>query len=101
MKRAAFVALLFIVPLTAFAAAPTQAVIVMTKPSNHFAAKSLSAMFDPNISADERDLRELPGIHGFAANLTDDEIAALKASGTTTSSEPDQRHHAGRAVGHR
>ena len=34
-----------IAPLTAFAAAPTQAVIVMTKPSNHFAAKSLSAMF--------------------------------------------------------
>ena len=94
MKRAAFVALLFIVPLTAFASAPTQAVIVMTQPSTHFAAKSLSAMFDPNISADERDLRELPGIHGFAANLTDAEIAALKASGTTTSIEPDLERHA-------
>jgi serine protease len=94
MKRAAFVALLFIAPLTAFASAPTQAVIVMTKPSTHFAAKSLSAMFDPNISADERDLRELPGIHGFAANLTDAEIAALKASGTTTSIEPDLERHA-------
>jgi len=94
MKRAAFVALLFIVPLTAFASAPTQAVIVMTKPSSHFAAKSLSAMFDPNISADERDLRELPGINGFAANLTDAEIAALKASGTTISIEPDLERHA-------
>ncbi|MEA2416360.1 MAG: hypothetical protein QOI58_3017 [Thermoanaerobaculia bacterium] len=94
MKRAAFVALLFIAPLTAFASAPTQAVIVMAKPSTHFAAKSLSAMFDPNISADERDLRELPGINGFAANLTDAEIAALKASGTTVSIEPDLERHA-------
>jgi serine protease len=94
MKRAAFAALLFIAPLTAFAAAPTQAVIVMTKPSTHFAAKSLSAMFDPNVSADERDLRELPGINGFAANLTDAEIAALKASGTTVSIEPDLERHA-------
>lgn len=94
MKRAAFAALLFIAPLIAFASAPTQAVIVMTKPSTHFAAKSLSAMFDPNISADERDLRELPGINGFAANLTDDEIAALKASGTTISIEPDLERHA-------
>ena len=94
MKRAAFVALLFIAPLTAFASAPTQAVIVMAKPSTHFAAKSLSAMFDPNISADERDLRELSGINGFAANLTDAEIAALKASGTTVSIEPDLERHA-------
>jgi serine protease len=94
MKRAAFVALLFIAPLTAFASAPTQAVIVMTKPSTHFAAKSLSAMFDPNISAGERDLRELPGINGFAANLTDAEIAALKASGTTVTIEPDLERHA-------
>ena len=94
MKRAAFVALLFIAPLTAFASAPTQAVIVMTKPSTHFAAKSLSAMFDPNISADERDLRELSGINGFAANLTDAEITALKASGTTISIEPDLERHA-------
>ena len=45
-------------------------------------------MFDPNITADERDLRELPGINGFAANLTDDEIAALKASGTPFRSSP-------------
>jgi serine protease len=94
MKRAAFAALLFIAPLTAFAAAPTQAVIVMAKPSTHFAAKSLSAVFDPNVSADERDLRELPGINGFAANLTDAEIAALKASGTTVSIEPDLERHA-------
>jgi serine protease len=94
MKRAAFVALLFIAPLTAFASAPTQAVIVMTKPSTHFAAKSLSAMFDPNISADERDLRELSGINGFAANLTEAEIAALKASGTSVSIEPDLERHA-------
>jgi serine protease len=94
MKRAAFVVLLFIAPLTAFASTPTQAVIVMTTPSTHFAAKSLSAMFDPSISADERDLRELPGINGFAANLTDAEIAALKASGTTVSIEPDLERHA-------
>lgn len=95
MKRAAFVALLFIVPLTAFAAsAPTQAVIVMTKQNTRFAAKSLSTMFDPNISADERDLRELPIINGFAANLTDAEIASLKASGTVVSIEPDLERHA-------
>src|SRR5881392_3881559 len=95
MKRAAFVALLFIVPFTAFAAsAPTQAVIVMTKQGTRFAAKSLSTMFDPNISADERDLRELPTINGFAANLTDAEITSLKASGTVTSIEPDREVHA-------
>jgi subtilisin family serine protease len=96
MKRAAFVALLFIVPLTAFAAsAPTQAVIVMTKQGTRVAAKaSLSSLFDPNISADERDLRELPAVNGFAANLTDGEIAALKASGSVLTVEPDRERHA-------
>lgn len=98
MKRAALVALLFIVPFTAFtafaASAPTQAVIVMTKQSVRFSVKSLSTSFDPNLSADERDLRELPGIHGFAANLTSDEIAALKASGDVISIEPDLERHA-------
>jgi len=96
MKRAAFVALLFIAPLTAFAAsAPTQAVIVMTKQGAQSAAKaSLASLFDPNVSADERDLRELPVINGFAANLTDGEIAALRASGMVTSIEPDRAVHA-------
>ncbi len=95
MKRAALAVLLFIVPFTAFAAAPTQAVIVMMKPGlGRFAVQSLSATFDPNVPAGERDLRELPGIHGFAANLTDDEIAALKASGQVLSVEPDRPVHA-------
>jgi serine protease len=96
MKRAAFVALLFIVPLAAFAAsAPTQAVIVMTKQDTHIAAKSsLASLFDPNVSADERNLRELPNIHGFAANLTDEEIASLKASGMVELIEPDLERHA-------
>ncbi len=95
MKRAALVALLFIVPFTAFAAlAPTQAVIVMTKQSSRFSVKSLSTSFDPNVSADERDLRELPSIHGFAANLTSEEIASLKASGDVISIEPDLERHA-------
>jgi subtilisin family serine protease len=95
MKRATLAVLLFIVPFTAFAAAPTQAVIVMMKPSlGRFAVKSLSVMLDPNIAEGERDLRELPGIRGFAANLTADEIAALKASGNVLSVEPDRPVHA-------
>jgi len=95
MKRLAFAALLFIVPFTAFAAsAPTQAVLVMTKGSGHLTAKSLSASFDPNISADERDVREFTAINGFAANLTADEIASLKASGQVVSIEPDIERHA-------
>jgi subtilisin family serine protease len=94
MKRAAFVALLLIAPLTAFASTPTQAVIVMMKPAGHFAAKSLSTMFDANVSADERNLRELPNINGFAANLTDDDIAKLNASGNVVSVEPDREVHA-------
>jgi subtilisin family serine protease len=95
MKRAALVALLFIVPFTAFAAsAPTQAVIVMTKQSSRFSVKSLSTSFDQSVSADERDVRELPGVHGFAANLTSDDIASLKASGEVVSIEPDYERHA-------
>jgi subtilisin family serine protease len=93
MKRAAFVALLFIAPLTAFASAPTQAVIVMMKPASHVAAKT-SMTFDSRVSADERDLRELPAINGFAANLTNDDIAALKATGNVVSIEPDLERHA-------
>jgi subtilisin family serine protease len=93
MKRAAFVALLFIVPLTAFASAPTQAVIVMMKPASRIAAKT-SMTFDSRVSADERDLRELPAINGFAANLTDEDIAALKATGNVVSIEPDLERHA-------
>lgn len=95
MKRAALSVLLFIVPFTAFAAsAPTQAVIVMMKQSGRLSVKSLSTSFDPNVSADERDVRDLPGIHGFAANLTSDEIASLKASGNVLSVEPDSERHA-------
>ena len=89
MKSAVFAALLFIVPFGSFAASvPTQAVIVMMKQNRGLSVKSLSTSFDQNVSADERDVRELPGIHGFAANLTSDEIASLKASG---------QHHLDRA----
>jgi subtilisin family serine protease len=95
MKRAAFAAVLLLIPFAAFAAPPpTQSVIVMTRQGTVLAAKSFSASFDPNVSDDERDLRVLSGIHGFAANLTDGEIAALKASGTVTSIEPDLERHA-------
>jgi serine protease len=95
MKRAAFLALLFTLPITAFAASsPTQAVIVMTKPTGHLTARSLSASFDPSVSEDERDIREFTGIHGFAANLTADEIASLKASGNVIFIEPDFERHA-------
>jgi subtilisin family serine protease len=95
MKRAALIVLLFVVPFTAFASsAPTQAVIVMMKTSGHLTVKSLAANLDPTVSADERDVRDLPGIHGFAANLTSDEIASLKASGSVISVEPDLERHA-------
>src|SRR4051812_10930237 len=93
MKRAAFAALLFIAPLTAFASVPTQAVIVMMKPTGRVAAKT-AVTFDPRVSADERDLRELPAINGFAANLTDEDIAALKATGNVVTIEPDLERHA-------
>jgi subtilisin family serine protease len=93
MKRAAIAALLLIAPLTAFASAPTQAVIVMMKPASRIAAK-MSMTFDPRVTADERDLRELPAINGFAANLTDEDIAMLKATGNVVSIEPDLERHA-------
>src|SRR4051794_17554082 len=93
MKRAAIAALLFIAPLTAFASVPTQAVIVMMKPTGRVAAKA-AVTFDPRVSADERDLRELPAINGFAANLTDEDIAALKATGNVVTIEPDLERHA-------
>src|SRR3954451_11061416 len=93
MNRAALAALLFIAPLTAFASAPTQAVIMMMKPASRIAAKT-SMAFDPRVTADERDLRELPAINGFAANLTGDDIAALKATGNVVSIEPDLERHA-------
>ncbi|HEV7425286.1 MAG TPA: S8 family serine peptidase [Thermoanaerobaculia bacterium] len=94
MKRAAFVALLFIAPLTAFASTPTQAFIVMMKPAGRFAAKSLSTMFDQTVSPDERNLRELPNINGFSANLSEADVAQLKASGNLVSIEPDREVHA-------
>jgi len=93
MKRAAFAVLLFIAPLTAFAYTPRQAVIVMTKAPGRFAVKSLAASFDPS-TAGERDVREFTAIHGFAANLTADEIAALKSSGEVIEIEPDGERHA-------
>ncbi|MEA2237075.1 MAG: hypothetical protein QOC81_1799 [Thermoanaerobaculia bacterium] len=94
MKRAALVVLLFIVPFAAFASSsPTQAVIVMMKPTGHLSIKSLAVNLDPAVSADERDVRDLPGIRGFAANLTSDEIASLKASGNVLSIEPDSERH--------
>src|SRR6266571_1463326 len=94
MKRAALSVLLFVVPFTAFAAAPTQAVIVMMKQTGRLTVKSLAVNLDPSVSDDERDVRDLPGIHGFAANLTSDEIASLKTSGNVISVEPDYERHA-------
>jgi subtilisin family serine protease len=95
MKRAVLAAFLFIVPFTASATSvPTQAVIVMMGKSDRFTLKSLSTNFDPNVPADERDVRELPGIRGFAANLTAAEIASLKSSGGVISIEPDRERHA-------
>jgi serine protease len=95
MKRAAFATLFLVIPFAVFAAPPpTQSVIVMTRQGTVLAAKAFSSSFDPNISDDERDLRVLSGIHGFAGNLTDGEVAALKASGTVTSIEPDFERHA-------
>jgi subtilisin family serine protease len=95
MKRAALSVLLFIVPFTAFASsAPTQAVIVMMKQTGRLTVKSLAVNLDPGVSDGERDVRELPGINGFAANLTSDEIASLKASGNVISIEPDLERHA-------
>ncbi len=93
MKRAAFIAFLILVPLAAFGYTERQAVIVMTRPSGQFAAKSAATAFDP-ATADVRDLRELTGIHGFAANLTADEISSLKSSGDVVSIEPDGERHA-------
>ncbi|HEX3067705.1 MAG TPA: S8 family serine peptidase [Thermoanaerobaculia bacterium] len=95
MKRAALSVFLFVLPFTAFAStAPTQAVIVMMKQTGRLTVKSLAVNLDPSISDDARDVRDLPGIHGFAANLTDDEIASLKASGNVISIEPDLERHA-------
>jgi subtilisin family serine protease len=93
MKRTAIGILLFIVPLSVFGAyTPRQSVLVMTNPSGHASAKTAFA-FDP-ATADERDLREFSAIRGFAANLTDDEIAMLKSSGNVISIEPDGERHA-------
>jgi subtilisin family serine protease len=92
MKRAAIAAVLFIVPLTAFAYTPRQAVIVMTRQTSHLTIKSLSTSLDP-ATADERDVREFQAINGFAANLTSDEIASLKSSGSVVSIEPDLERH--------
>ena len=94
MKRTAFAALLFAVPFTALGASTQrQAVLVMTRPEAHLAIKSLAATFDP-AAADERDMREFTAIRGFAANLTSEEIATLKASGKVVSIEPDGERHA-------
>jgi serine protease len=94
MKRTAFLSLLF-VPLSAVASTytPRQAVIVMTESSAQLQVRSLAKTFDP-AAADERDLREFTAIHGFAANLTADEIATLKASHAIVSIEPDGERHA-------
>jgi serine protease len=95
MKRAALSVFFFIVPFTAFASsASTQAVIVMMKQTGRLTVKSLAVNLDPSVSDDARDVRDLPGIHGFAANLTSDEIASLKASGNVISIEPDLERHA-------
>jgi subtilisin family serine protease len=92
MKRLVFAALLFLAPSAVFGAY-RQAVMVMTRPAALMAVKSMTATFDPAF-ADERDVREFKAIHGFAANLTADEIASLKSSGDVISIEPDGERHA-------
>jgi subtilisin family serine protease len=92
LKRAGFAALLFIASVSAFAAEPRQAVLVMTKASGRFTIKSLAAGLDPATSG-ERDVRELTAIHAFGANLTADEIATLKSSGEVLLVEPDLERH--------
>jgi subtilisin family serine protease len=94
MRRSAFVALFLLVPIVAAgSSAPREAVIVMTRPNAKMAMKSLAMTFDAK-AAGERDLRELTTIHGFAANLTAEEIASLKSSGDLITIEPDGERHA-------
>ncbi|HEV7425287.1 MAG TPA: S8 family serine peptidase [Thermoanaerobaculia bacterium] len=74
MKRAAFGALFFIVSLSAFAA-PPRSVLVAMKPSARFAVKSLAAGVD--VTSPGHNYTDLPIVHAFAAELSDDEIDAL------------------------
>ncbi len=94
MKRAAFLALLLLaISTSVLAATATHPVLVATKPHvGRLAIKSMATGFDPDDPT--RDYREFTIVNGFAANLTDDEIAALWKSPNVLYVEPDFERHA-------
>jgi subtilisin family serine protease len=74
MNRIVLAVALFVT--TSLHAADTARYLVATRPA---AAKKLSLVRDP-IDAERHDVRELATIDAFAANLTDEEAAALRKS---------------------
>src|SRR2546430_6561531 len=93
MKRAALFIFVFAISTAVFAAGTTQPVIVATRAHvGKLAVKSLAVGFDPTDPA--REYREFSLVNGFAANLTDDEIAAMRKSPDVVSIESDLERHA-------
>lgn len=90
MKRCALVVFLIAFPVSLFAA-ETQRYIVVTRRPFHEAARSLkNDDFDP---AAHREAVELHIINAFAADLTDQEVRALKRSSEVEWVEPDLERH--------
>lgn len=92
MRRTLFAALLFALPVAAFAASSNpQRMIVLTRDAADRMAKAgdLDFVFDGR-----HEVRTFHVINGFAANLTQDEIARLKRSPNVLDIEEDVEVHA-------
>jgi subtilisin family serine protease len=91
MKRAALVALLFIVPFPIFAAT-TRSVLVALRPAGKSAMKTFAAGVD--VTTPGHNFVELSLVNGFAADLSEDEISALKKSPEVLFVEDDKPRYA-------
>ncbi|HXH39066.1 MAG TPA: S8 family serine peptidase [Thermoanaerobaculia bacterium] len=92
MKRAAFAALLFVIPFTVFGASARRSVLVATRSEPRLAVRPLAAGVD--VSSPEHKYMDLGIVKGFSADLTDDEISALSKSPDVLFIEDDKPRYA-------
>jgi subtilisin family serine protease len=90
MKRVVTFAVVCFLPIGLFA--QTRSVLVATRHASHLSIRSLATSFDP--SAPGRNYTQFQIVNGFAANLTDAEIASLRKSPEVLYVEDDVERHA-------
>ena len=93
MKRAALIVFLFVFPSAIFAATTQHYIVVTAHPFKDAVQRMPREDFDPSARLASH-MREFHNINGFEAELTDDQVQRMIASGEVEDIEPVVERHA-------